>query len=63
MVTAFGRIEERLSFFFAANEVTTNAKKKAIFLIVVGASTYKLLQGLVAPDKPGDKSYEELVEN
>ena len=35
--------EERLTFFFAANNVTNADKKRAIFLTVVGPSTYKLL--------------------
>ena len=29
---------------------------------MVGPATYKLLGGLLAPAKPGDKSYDELVE-
>ena len=32
-----------------------------MLLTVVGATTYKLLHSLVAPSKPGEKSYEELT--
>ena len=74
MAVTFGRIEEfdgakedwsqyeeRLGHFFAANGVESAEKKRSIFLSVVGAATYKLLRSLVAPAKPGDKTYEELV--
>ena len=53
--------EERLHFFFAASNVTNADKKRGIFLTVVGTSTYKLLRGLVAPEKPGDVAYKDLV--
>ena len=36
-------------------------KKRSIFVSVVGAATYKLLRSLVAPARPGNKTYEELV--
>ena len=52
---------ERLEYFFVANGVTTAEKKRAVFLTVVGAATYKTLRNLVSPAKPGEKSYSELV--
>ena len=52
---------ERLDHFFAANGVTDETRKRAIFLSVVGPKTYKLLSSLIAPTKPGDKSYVDLV--
>ena len=74
MAVTFGRIEEfdgakedwsqykeRLGHFFAANGVESAEKKHSIFLSVVGEATYKLLRSVVAPAKPGDKTYEELV--
>ena len=48
---------ERLEQYFVANDVDDAAKKRAILLSVCGASTYKLIRSLVAPDKPTDKSY------
>ena len=33
----------------------------AVLLSVLGAKTYSLLRSLTAPDKPQDKSYEQLV--
>ena len=43
-------------------DVDEAAKKRVIFLSVVGDKTYKLIQGLVAPAKPMDKSYQDLVD-
>lgn len=37
-------------------------KQVTMFLSVVGANTYTLLRGLVAPGKPKDKSCLQLVE-
>ena len=53
---------ERLGHFFTANGITDAGKKRAVFLSVVGASTYKLLRNLVAPAKTGDKTFAQLVE-
>ena len=53
---------ERMDQYFLANDVTEAAKKRAIFLSVVGDKTYKLIRDLVAPKKPTEKSYKELVE-
>ena len=52
---------ERLTHFFKANSITTNEQKQSVFLSVIGRTTYKLLRSLVAPDKPGDKSFKDLV--
>ena len=41
---------ERLEYFFIANNITTNDKKKAVVLIVCGAETYKLLRSLCTPN-------------
>ena len=52
---------ERLDQYFLVNDVTKAVKKRAIFLSVVGDKTYKLIRDLVAPAKPTDKAYQELV--
>ena len=36
--------------------------KKDVFLAVIGPPTYKLLKRLVAPAKPGEKEYNQLVQ-
>lgn len=55
----------RLEQFFVANEITGDdraVKRRATFLSVVGRSDYNLLRSLIAPAKPIEKSFEELVE-
>ena len=47
---------------FVANGITEEAKKRAVFLSVIGPSNYKLLSSLLAPDKPGDKEYKTLAD-
>jgi len=74
MVVAFGKVNsfnpsqdewplyiEQLGHVFVANGITEEAKKRAVFLSVIGASTYKLLSSLIAPEKLGDKEYTFLV--
>ena len=53
---------ERLSHFYIANGIETEEKKRAVFLSLIGPSSYKILRNLVSPAKPGDKSFAELVE-
>ena len=52
---------ERLEFFLIANKVTDNDLKRATLLSVIGPRTFKFLRNLITPDKPGEKSYEDLV--
>ena len=51
----------RLEFFLIANKVTDNDLKRATLLSVIGPRTFKFLRNLITPDKPGKKSYEDLV--
>lgn len=73
-MTTYGKIEEfnnekeewryyveRMDHFFEANAIEDAAKKRSIFLVSVGAKTYKLIRSLVAPEDPKNKSYEELA--
>ena len=53
--------KECLHEYFIANDAKTAEKKKAILLSVVGASTYQLIRNLSAPDKPSEKSFDELA--
>ena len=72
MAALLGKIEEfeeewpqyveRMDHFFAANGIDNADKKKSTFLAVIGPATYSLVRNLVSPDKPGDKSYDELVD-
>ena len=55
---------ERLEFFFAANGITEEKKKKAILLSVCGAQTYQLIRTLSAPTSLSDEGlmYPVLVQ-
>jgi len=75
MAVAFGKVNsfnlsqnewplyvERLGHVFVANGIMEEAKKQAVFLSVIGASTYKLLLSSIVPNKPGDKEYIFLID-
>ena len=52
---------ERLTFYFAANGITTEAKKRAILLSCVGPATFRLMRSLALPGSLDSLSYDELV--
>ena len=52
---------EQLKFFFEANGIRDAARKRAAFLSIIGPDTFKTLLSIIAPSKPDEKSYEELV--
>ena len=52
---------ERLGYYFTANDITNERKKKSILLSCSGAATYDLLKNLLQPTSLNDKSYDELV--
>lgn len=52
---------ERLEQYFLANDVDDAAKQRAILLSVCGAAAYQLIRNLVAPAKPTDKSFADIV--
>ena len=52
---------ERLEQYFIANDITSATKKVAVLLTVVGPKTYGLIRDLLAPEKPADKAYTEIV--
>ena len=52
---------ERLEQFFQANGIDDEGKRRAVLLSVCGGSVYQLIRNLVAPGKPADKSFSELV--
>ena len=52
---------ETLEQYFVVNEITTNAKKRAILLSGCGTPTYKLIRSLVAPQKPSEVDYDKLI--
>ena len=75
MSTHFGQVEQfeigkddwqlyRLEQFFLTNGITDDRKKVAVFLTVIGAKAYNyaLLRNILAPWKPAEKSYEDLLD-
>ena len=52
---------ERVEYFFTANGIEGDDNRLAAFLSIIGPQTYTLLANLVAPKKPGEKKYEEVV--
>ncbi|XP_051963005.1 uncharacterized protein zgc:165409 isoform X2 [Xyrauchen texanus] len=52
---------ERVELYIIANDVD-DTKKVATLLSAMGASTYGLLRNLVYPEKPKDKTFEEIVD-
>ena len=54
--------QERLGFYFEANDIDTSAatKQRAILLSVIGTDTYTLLRSLAAPKSPSELSYTQL---
>ena len=54
---------ERLDQYFVANGILEEGnKQRAILLSCCGAATYQLIRKLVAPNKPTDKAYAEIVD-
>ena len=52
---------KQLDQFLVANGVADGTKKVAVFLTIIGGRAYAMLRNLLAPTKPSDKSYSELV--
>jgi hypothetical protein len=52
---------ERLGYYFSANDVGEDKKKKAILLTVCGPSTFQLLKSLLQPATPNEKTYAQLT--
>ena len=52
---------ERLEFFSEANGIKEDAKKRPVFLTVIGAKAYKQLRCLISPVKPNETEYADLL--
>ena len=51
-----------MGHFFAANGITDGGRQQSILLSEVGPITYTIISSLLSPEKPGAKSFSELVE-
>ena len=71
-MATYGRIEEfcesenwtqyieRLNFYFQANDISDESKKRNILLTVCGSKIYGLIRNLLSPAKPDTKSFDEI---
>ena len=53
---------ERFNHYLLANDIEDEKKMVSVFLTIIGSKPYELLRNLVAPGKPADLKYQELVE-
>ena len=53
---------EQLESYFVANDITTAAKKQAILLSSCGTAASKTIRSVVAPTKPTEVEYKDLVQ-
>ena len=51
---------ERMEHYFVANDIAGAEKKRAVFLSLISPQCYKLVASLVAPAKPGEKTWSRL---
>ena len=58
---SFSSYVERVKLYLDANDVKVD-KRLAVFLSVIGATTYSLLRDLVAPRKPSELKLDEAIE-
>ena len=54
---------ERFERFLVANDIAEAKKVMAAFLTAVGAKIYELLKDIVAPAKPSELKFEEVLEH
>ena len=52
---------ERLEQFLGVNGIDDANKKRAVLLSSCGSAVYQVIRNLVAPEKPADKPFSELV--
>ena len=52
---------ERLEFYFDANDVFDDTKRRAILLTNIGAETSKLVTNLLMPKSPREETYKVII--
>nr|XP_037270424.1 uncharacterized protein LOC119162042 [Rhipicephalus microplus] len=53
---------QRLGFYFVANSITANDKKRALLLTVCGPDTFDTVRAVLAQKNPGEVPYEEIIQ-
>jgi hypothetical protein len=56
----FDIYQERFEHYLEANQIADAALRRSTFLATIGNETYSLLRSLCSPDRPGQKTLEEL---
>ena len=52
---------ERLKLYCIANSIDTEEKQRAILLSACGPATYRTIKNIVAPIKPAEKTFDDIV--
>ncbi|KAG8222306.1 hypothetical protein J437_LFUL001848 [Ladona fulva] len=60
-VPQFSGFIEQLDFFFEANAISLESKKRAIPLTCTSVQTYNVVKKLCAPEKPAMKTYSQIL--
>ncbi|KAM7302847.1 glutamyl aminopeptidase-like [Ixodes scapularis] len=60
-VESWTNYAERLEAFFEANAIVDSNRKRSILITSVGPETYARLRSLLAPKKPMDEAYDEIL--
>lgn len=50
-----------MEHYFLVNDITDTAKQRSVLISSMGQKAYKILRNLVAPDKPTNVSFKDLV--
>lgn len=58
---SWSQYTERLQQFFIANNIAEDDRQRAIFLTIIGPSTYGLLKSLLSPTLPTDRTLAQLI--
>ncbi|KRY55859.1 Uncharacterized protein T03_10050 [Trichinella britovi] len=51
----------RLMFYLEANKVSSDADKRAVLLSSCGSALFKLVESLLSPAKPVERSFDEII--
>ncbi|KRY17328.1 Transposon Tf2-9 polyprotein [Trichinella patagoniensis] len=51
----------RLMFYLEANKVSADANKRAVLLSSCGSALFKLMESLLSPAKPVERSFDEII--
>ena len=50
-----------MNFYFVANNVTQEAKRKVILLTEMGGKAYQVIRNLLVPSTPGEATFNQIV--